>query len=159
MNAQAELRTDPLALPPGTDPATYCAAALRALSELVAVMNEETLFLRSGNLAAASQLTARKTDLAQSYVTAARAIQHNAAAIRAAVPDAIDKLRQGHASLATQLAENLRVLASAKNLTEGLLTDVARRAGQSAAPSTYSAGGAGANPAQSLRGLSVNRAL
>jgi len=58
------------------------------------------------------------------------------------------------------MAENLRVLASARSLTENLLTDVARRVRQNAAPATYSqARTATKPPAGGARGISVNRAL
>lgn len=156
----ASVTTDPLTLLGDTDPAEFCDRAQSALDRLVEVMNNETVLLRAGKLADATALTAEKTRLAQDYVHAARAIQANAAAIRNAVPDAIERFRQGHAALATQLAENLKVLASTKSLTENLIGDVARRVGQNQAPSTYSnAGGRTAPPSASAKGLSVNRAL
>jgi flagellar biosynthesis/type III secretory pathway chaperone len=142
------------------EPARMCERAASALSELIEVMNEETMLLRAGRLSDAAQLTVRKARLAQDYVQAARQIQDQAAAIRAAAPEAAERLRQSHAALATQLAENLRVLASAKSLTENLIGDVARRGGAAAVPSTYSGRGATVSGAGAgARGIAVNRAL
>lgn len=149
--------TDPAA---DVEPQELCERAGSALSELIGVMNAETTLLRAGKLADAAQLTLRKARLAQDYVHAARQVQDQAAAIRAAAPEAAERLRESHAALATQLAENLRVLASAKSLTENLIGDVARRVGAAAVPSTYSGDGASASgSATGARGIAVNRAL
>ncbi|MNY70252.1 hypothetical protein D3C86_2083460 [compost metagenome] len=58
------------------------------------------------------------------------------------------------------MAENLRVLATARMVTEDLLTDVAKIVGQQNKAKTYGRGGAIAtDPAASARGIAVNRAL
>ena len=64
------------------DAETLCARAETALSALVEVMNRETTFLRAGHVREATALTAEKTQLAQDYVTLARAIQRAAASDR-----------------------------------------------------------------------------
>ena len=72
----------------------------------------------------------------------------------------VERLRLGHESLATQMAENLRVLATARTVTEDLLTDVAKIVGQQNQARTYGRGGANkADPAASARGIAINRAL
>ena len=53
----------------------------------------------------------------------------------------MERLRAGHESLATQMAENLRVLATAKTVTEDVLTDVARMVGQQNRAKTYGTAG------------------
>jgi hypothetical protein len=58
------------------------------------------------------------------------------------------------------MAENLRVLATARTVTEDLLTDVARAVGASNRPKTYGVNGTvQAAPAAAARGIAVNRAL
>jgi len=137
-----------------------CARAETALSALVDVMNQETILLRTGHLRQASQLTPDKTRLAQDYVTFARAIQRQAGRLGAEAPEALERMRAGHERLATQMAENLRVLATARAVTEDVLTDVARIVGQQTRPKTYgSAGTVAADPGASARGIAVNRAL
>lgn len=137
-----------------------CARAETTLGELVDVMNQETTLLRAGHLRQASQLTPEKTRLAQDYVTFARAVQRQSGRLAADAPAALDRLRHGHESLATQMAENLRVLATAKTVTEDVLTDVARVVGQQNHARTYgTAGKVTANPNQAARGIAINRAL
>ena len=137
-----------------------CRMAEIALSALVDVMNQETTLLRAGHMRQASTLTPDKTRLAQDYVGFARAVQRQGARLKTQAPDAVERLRLGHESLATQMAENLRVLATARMVTEDLLTDVAKIVGQQNKAKTYGRGGAiQTDPAASARGIAVNRAL
>lgn len=137
-----------------------CGRAEAALATLVDVMNRETMLLRAGHLRQAGELTPEKTRLAQDYVTFARSIQRQTQRLASEAPASLARLRAGHEALATQMAENLRVLATAKTVTEDVLTDVARVVGQQSRPKTYGAAGTvTADPASSARGLAVNRAL
>lgn len=137
-----------------------CTHAEQALAALVDVMNQETTLLRAGHLRQASQLTPDKTRLAQDYVTFARAIQRQSARLSAEAPALVDRLRAGHESLATQMAENLRVLATAKTVTEDVLTDVARKVGQQNRAQTYgTAGKIATDTNSSAKGIAINRAL
>jgi hypothetical protein len=137
-----------------------CRMAEIALAALVDVMNQETTLLRAGHLRQASTLTPDKARLAQDYVGFARAVQRQTARLRRDVPHSLDRLRLGHESLATQMADNLRVLATAKTVTEDVLTDVARMVGQQDRARTYGrAGTVATDPSASARGLAVNRAL
>ena len=142
-------------------PATeLCELAERALAALVNVMNQETTLLRAGHLREASVLTPDKARLAQDYVSLARTVQRQTDRLKQQAPQAVDRLRHGHEALATQMAENLRVLATARTVTEDILTDVARIVGQQDRTKSYGrAGTITADPASSARGLAVNRAL
>ncbi|WP_196257671.1 hypothetical protein [Pelagibacterium limicola] len=142
------------------DAATLCDRAETALAVLVEIMNRETTLLRAGHMREAAELTADKTKLAQDYVTIARAVQRVAERLKAEAPLRVDALRRGHEALATQMAENLRVLATARNVTENLLADVARQVSAGQQPKTYSAPNAPARkPEEPLRGISIDRAL
>lgn len=142
------------------DAATICDRAETALAALVEIMNRETTLLRAGHMREAGELTADKTALAQDYVTIARAVQRVAPRLKAEAPDRVEALRRGHEALATQMAENLRVLATARNVTESLLADVARQVNSGQQPKTYSAPGTPPKrPEESLKGISINRAL
>ena len=137
-----------------------CQMAEIALAALVDVMNQETTLLRAGHMRQASTLTADKTRLAQDYVGFARSVQRQGSRLRSDAPDGVERLRLGHERLATQMAENLRVLATARTVTEDLLTDVARIVGQQSKAKTYGrAGMVVADPANSARGIAVNRSL
>lgn len=144
------------ALPAGE----LCERAATTLAALVGIMNEETGLLRAGRTREATGLTAEKTRLAQDYVGFARAVQRQLPRLRREAPQAVDRLRAGHDSLATQMAENLKVIATARNVTEDLLTDVAQAVGARSRASTYGANGQMAgSPAQMARGVAINRAL
>lgn len=131
------------------------------LTALVTIMNQETTLLRAGHVKDASQLTSEKTRLAQDYVGLSRSVQRQLARLRAEVPVELARLRGGHERLATQMAENLRVIATAKDVTESILTEVADTIGAQNRTRTYGASGqmqpSSANT--SARGIAINRAL
>jgi hypothetical protein len=142
------------------DPAELCQRTGEVLARLVETMNAETTLLRAGRYKEAGALAADKIALAQDYVTLSRAVQRRLPELREAVPGEIDTLRRGHESLATQMAENLRVIATARRVTETLLSDVATGVGALAQTKGYGATGemqARAVPAG--RGIAINRAL
>ena len=107
-------------------PAELCARTGDVLQRLVEIMNAETMLLRAHRYRQAGELTADKTQLAQDYVSLTRAAQRRLPRLKEEAPEAIEQLRRGHESLATQMAENLRVIATARNVTETLLTDVSQ---------------------------------
>ncbi len=137
-----------------------CVRAETALTALVEVMNAETTLLRAGRFREAGTLTAEKTALAQDYVSFARSVQRQLPRLKIEAPQALVRLQSGHERLATQMAENLRVIATARNVTEDLLADVSAAVGRASRAKTYGASGvlnnAAAKPAS---GIAVNRAL
>lgn len=137
-----------------------CASAEAALAALVDVMNRETTMLRAGHFRDSAALTADKARLAQEYVGFARAIQRQAERLKAEAPAELEALRQGHEKLATQMAENLRVIATARTVTGDLLADVAQLVGQQNKAKTYGANGSvAAKTKDSANGIAINRAL
>lgn len=137
-----------------------CRLGSAALTELVTTMNEETTLLRAGLFKQAAELSARKAELAQDYVGLARAIQHEAPRLKAEAPDLVAELQAGHERLATQMADNLRVLATARHVTEDLLNDVAKTVNGATRTKTYGAAGQMENSSErSNQGIAVNRAL
>lgn len=137
-----------------------CRRALETLESLVSVMNEETTLLRAGHVKDAGAVSSRKTVLAQDYVTLVRAIQRQTSRLLKEAPDDVRRLRAAHERLATQMAENLKVLATARNVTEDILTDVARAVGEKDRAKTYGADGSmPQQQAASGQGIAVNRAL
>ncbi|NOZ32749.1 MAG: hypothetical protein GXP01_06680 [Alphaproteobacteria bacterium] len=142
------------------DPVLICDRARTTLNELVEITSRETVLLRSGQLLEAGELSAGKTRLAQEFVHLARTVQHNAGAIKAAAPEALARLKAGHAALATQMAENLKVLGSAKTLAQNLLADVARRTGKSTATTAYGRTGTPPPPpGLAAKGISIDQSL
>jgi len=78
---------------------------------------------------------------------------------RAKAPAGIARLKLGHERLATQMAENLKVIATVRMVTEDLLTDVAQHVARATRPKTYGAGGEVTAPKALTGGIAVNRAL
>ena len=140
--------------------ADLCGLAQTTLDALVEILNQETVLLRAGRARAASELTADKTRLAQDYMGLARAVQRQLERLRREAPDLLHALQASHERLAMQMAENLRVIATARAVTEDLLTDVAEAMATRERPRTYSANGqiGGAAP-RAAAGVSINRAL
>jgi len=137
-----------------------CSIALSTLDRLVAILNEETVLLRAGRVREAGELTAEKTRLAQDYMGFARSVQRELPRLKAEAPAMIEAMKVRHEQFATQMAENLRVIATARAVTEELLTDVATVMNAKARPKTYGATGAlGGQPPTAATGMSINRAL
>jgi hypothetical protein len=142
------------------DPAELCRRTGAVLAALVETMNAETTLLRAGRYKEAGALSAEKIALAQDYVTLSRAVQRRLPNLREAAPAEIEALRRGHESLATQMAENLRVIATARRVTETLLSDVATGVGALARTKGYGATGElHSRTVPASRGIAVNRAL
>jgi hypothetical protein len=130
------------------------------LAALVGVMNGETTLLRAGRMREAGELSAEKTRLAQDYVTYSRAVQRQLERLKAEAPGDVDRLRSGHEQLATQMAENLKVIATARAVTEDVLTDVANSVGRANQTRTYGATGQiPTAPTAAGKGIAINRAL
>lgn len=137
-----------------------CTRANTTLTALVKSMNEETTLLRAGKHKEAEPITSQKACIAQDYVVLARAVQRAAPRLNAEAPTLLAHLRAQHESFATQMAENLRVLATSRSLTRSLLSDLAESVGPKHKPNVYGANGVIATPAaDASNGLSLNKAL
>jgi len=135
------------------------AATDGTLRSLIDIMNQETVLLRTGRHRDAGTLTAEKTRLAQEYVGLSRSVQRQLARLSVEDPPGMAALKMGHEQLATQMAENLKVIATARIVTEDLLTDVAMQVGRSAGPTTYGVTGQMNQTSKVSGGIAVNRAL
>lgn len=156
MNSAAE-RLKAIDTLPATD---LCGIALSTLDRLVTILNQETLLLRTGRLKEAGELTTEKTRLAQDYMGFARSVQRVLPRLRVEAPAMVEAMRVRHEQFATQMAENLRVIATARAVTEELLTDVATAMSASQRPKTYGAAGTmTGQPPVAATGVSINRAL
>ena len=93
---------------PARDLIAYTEGTLRGLVE---AMNQETMLLRAGRFRDAATLGAEKTRLAQDYVSYSRAVQRQLERLKREAPGDISQLKRGHEQLATQIAENLKVIA------------------------------------------------
>ena len=137
-----------------------CRRAIETLDALVSVMNQETTLLRAGRLRDASTYTAEKTALAQDYTGLVRSIQRQTSRLLKEAPVEVRELRAGHERLAIQMAENLKVLATARTVPEEILTDEAETVGRQSRTRTYGADGELTKATgTAARGIAINRAL
>jgi hypothetical protein len=140
---------------PARDLIAFTEGTLRAL---VDTMNRETTLLRAARHDEAGALTADKTRLAQDYVIYSRAVQRQLDRLKADAPRDLAALKLGHEQLATQIAENLKVIATVRTVAENLLSDVASEVARTARPKTYGASGVVSAPRAPTGGIAVNRA-
>lgn len=143
------------------DPAELVNRTGDVLAKLVEIMDAETNLLHAHRYTQAGQLSAEKTQLAQDYVGLARAVQRRLPQLEADVPEHVARLKRGHDSLVTQMAENLRVIATSRDVTENLLADVATSVAGQERARTYDQTGMVLDPSElnGARGIAVNRAL
>jgi len=142
------------------DARALCTSTKEVLDDLVDIMNQETVLLRAGRYQQSAQISAKKAEVAQQYAALARLVQNEHEWLMSQAPVEMKNLLAGHEKLTTQMAENLRVLATARDVTQTLLSDVATGVGRAGQPNTYSASGKMNNPASQLaNGIAVNRAL
>jgi len=142
------------------DAGVLCKSAKSALQDLANIMNQETTLLRNGHYLEASELSAQKAHIAQEYVGLARVVQHQSGRLHSEAPTDLRSLQDEHHKLATQMAENLRVLATAKTVTQSILSDVAASVTKSERPNTYAPTGQISTPPKpGGTGLSLNKSL
>jgi hypothetical protein len=131
-----------------------------ALEGLVSLIEQETKLVRMGALFAASDLQEEKRRLATAYVKLRFKVRDNAVAIGHLPPDTIRELARQHETFAELLRMNLAVLATAREVAEDIVRNVAKAVGKHNAPSTY-------NPAMriqknsnsSARGIALDKNL
>ncbi|MEO9231336.1 MAG: hypothetical protein ABI216_20635 [Devosia sp.] len=140
---------------PARDLIAFAEGTLRGL---VDAMNQETTLLRAGRHREAATLGAEKTRLAQDYVVYSRAVQRQLERLKVEAPDDVGLLKLGHERLATQIAENLKVIATVRTVAEDLLNDVAQQLARAARPKTYGSGGELTSRRVISGGLTINRA-
>jgi hypothetical protein len=133
---------------------------LAAMDALVAIVEEETAFVRAGKLKDAGALEATKTELTRLYVADTAQVKANVAVISREVPDLLAALRKQYDTFNALLQINLTVLATAHAVSEGLIRGAAAEVARKAAPQTYGMSGRPtAPPKGAAPPVSVSRTL
>jgi ABC-type transporter Mla subunit MlaD len=115
----------------------------RIMDRLTETIAEETARARTGQLAAAAELSESKLELARLYAAESQRTKSDLAAAR---PDVRDALRQRHAAFQSLLQTNLTVLATVHAVSEGIIRGVSGELARKRAPSTYGASGHASAP-------------
>lgn len=117
------------------------------IDALEPVLEEEAALARTGRLAAAAELQARKAELAAAYLTATQRLKAQARQWPAAAQSALAELRARHERLSVALQMNMTVVATAHAVAEDLIRSAAAETVRRRAPQTYGASGRATAPA------------
>src|SRR5215216_2656098 len=117
------------------------------LDSLLLIVEEETGFVRNGQITEAARLEPRKAELAGQYYAATEWLKGNVAFLRANLPEKLDELRRRHDLFRALLQINLTVLATAHAVSEGIMRGVAQELTRKAAPQIYGVSGRPSAPA------------
>ncbi|MGE0652322.1 MAG: flagellar protein FlgN [Alphaproteobacteria bacterium] len=136
-----------------------CAAVESNMDELVRLIEEETALVRSGHLFAAGELQVPKAECARQFIAGMEAVKKIRPAIEKVAPDAIERLKRRHEEFKSVLQMNLAVLATAREVSDNLIEDLARGVGRGPAQRGYGSTGAMQQGAGGVRGIAVDRNL
>src|SRR4029077_6334261 len=97
------------------------------------------------------------TNLATRYLHEFEAVKKNARFIRDQVPELVEEMRRAHASFRDILSRNLRTVATAQSVAEGIVRGAAEEASRRASPHGYRADGRSAPAKTANRPAMVSR--
>src|SRR5262249_37384358 len=130
------------------------------MDALLAIIEEETAFVRAGRIDQAAALEPRKAELASRYLGSSERLKQNSQFLKASLPQQLAALRRQHETFRDLLKINLTVLATAHAVSEGIIRGVAGEISRKAAPQTYGVSGRPtAAPATAMRPVSISRTL
>lgn len=117
---------------------------MSTLGSLAHVIGEETQLMRAGQIGAALDREARKTELAGNYMRGLEVLKANAVALARFVPDEVSRLKGAHQEFSELLETNQAVLATARAVSETIVRDLAKDSGRAPQAQGYARGGYGA---------------
>lgn len=132
----------------------------RAMTSLLALIEQETTLVRGGKVREAMAFADQKTELSRTYTTAVTVLKANQPFMKANTPDLLAKLQISHDAFREKLQTNLTVLATAHAVSEGIIRGVNGEMQKRSMPTTYTASGNHAAPGpRHVTPLAVSRAL
>ncbi|WP_315756569.1 MULTISPECIES: hypothetical protein [unclassified Bradyrhizobium] len=130
------------------------------MSELIAVIEQETELVRAGKLREGMAFGPKKTELSRHYVTTVGRLKASQDFMKQTAPELLATLHRHHDTFRALLQVNLTVLATAHAISEKIVRGVNAEVQRKNIPSTYTAGGRRAAPgARHLTPLAVSRTL
>ena len=124
---------------------------------LVQVFEDETRLMRAGKLSAAADLVSEKTNLAARYLREFESVKTNARFIRGQVPELVEEMRRAHTSFRDILSRNLRTVATAQSVAEGVVRGAAEEASRRASSHGYRTHGRSAPAETANRSVMISR--
>ena len=116
------------------------------LEKLAGVIEQETALVRAGKVRNAVALEPAKTELSARLFSAAARIKENARFLLASAPAACAALTRLQETFRTVLQRNMRVLATAHAVSEGIMRRLSGDLARKTSPQVYGASGRAAAP-------------
>lgn len=161
MNQRQQQRPAPT--PAASTPADVARLAnelTEVMSALLAVVEQETEFVRAGKIREGMRLETQKSELSRRYTLAVEHLKSMQKMLSQAEPELLATLRRHHETFRAMLQINLTVLATAHAVSEGIVRGVNAEVQQRNIPSTYTASGQRAAPGpRNVRPIAVSRSL
>ena len=108
-----------------TGAAALVSEVVGTMSELQALLDDESAHVRAGRLRDGLAGQERKAALASAYLRGLEAVKANAIALARCAPEEVARLKSAHATFARALETNQAVLATARAVSESLLKGIA----------------------------------
>ncbi|WP_407155515.1 hypothetical protein [Bradyrhizobium sp. STM 3557] len=163
MTAQGQVQANKTLYPAATTPAEARELAdqlLKVMSDLLAVIEQETELVRAGGLREAMRLGRSKTELSGHYVAAVGRLKASQKFMQATAPELLATLHRHHDVFRAMLKVNLTVLATAHSVSEKIVRGVNAEMQRRSMPNTYTAAGRRAAPGpRHVTPVAVSRSL
>jgi flagellar biosynthesis/type III secretory pathway chaperone len=117
------------------------AQLMGVITELAAVLQQETELVRAGRVSAATTFAESKSDLSRRYVASTLRLRASRPQLAQIAPDRRTALQQRHEALRALLKTNMTVLATAHAVSEGIVRGVSNEITRRSVPHTYGATG------------------
>lgn len=130
------------------------------MDKLLELVEVETAIVRAGRLSQLPDIENGKSVLARRYIRDMDCFKANAPFIGRAIPELIAEFRDGYVQFRAAIELNLKTLATAQAVSEGIVRGVAADMASQERPQTYRADGrSGAGKPQDSRPIAVSRTL
>ncbi len=143
-----------------TDARKLADGLLKAMNELLELIERETALVRAGKIAEAMRLETQKSELSKRYVSCVSLLKGSHVYMKRATPDLLTALQRHHETFRAMLQVNLTVLATAHAISEAIIRGVNSEVQKKRAPSTYTATGSRSAPSpRSTAPFAISRTL
>lgn len=134
------------------DASALIAEVGRALDALERTLARETELMGVGRIDEALTCSADKQEQAGVYMRLLESVKANAIALARFAPEAVEELKSRHGAFAATLAQNQRVIATVKSVSETLVRSLQQEAAASRVVSGYGPGATATKPAPAALG-------
>ena len=142
------------------DVARLAKELMDVMSALLAIVEQETAFVRAGKIVEGMRLETQKGDLSRRYMLAVEHLKSMHKMLSQTEPELLAALRSHHDTFRAMLQVNLTVLATAHAVSEGIVRGVNAEVQRRNIPNTYTATGQRAAPGpRNMTPIAVSRSL